>query len=317
MRYKGVMAIITGVMVSLNASADSFCGYDKGLIGTTAIGYVAPASLDTHRYETGACELNVFDTATDNSDSEVQLCTDFKHVPSANLDYYGTNEFDPIANEYFRLQAFDSKDLWVQLSLKTGEKKWTKLKYKKRYGFRYHFSAERIIESHEFSSYPTQSSAFLSPSLNAPDDIMGQYFRQITDFLIDQNIPLDFFNHEVFKILEKYEAFNPDHIEQGKLATYYGDMFELRYEVKSILKDEDGREWLETKEYLGLSSYKLFKRLEEKLAKLNTSLSEEEAELAYHNTGAIRSKAGRTVYFPYREPSGTITMVMTSGPDCD
>ena len=24
-----------------------------------------------------------------------------------------------------------------------------------------------------------------------------------------------------------------------------------------------------------------------------------------------------TVYFPYREPSGTITMVMTDGPECD
>ena len=52
MHYKAVMGVIAGVMVSFNASADSFCGYDKGLIGTKASGYVSPtylAHIDTIR----------------------------------------------------------------------------------------------------------------------------------------------------------------------------------------------------------------------------------------------------------------------------
>jgi len=103
--------------------------------------------------------------------------------------------------------------------------------------------------------------------------------------------------------MEKYELFNPDHIEQAKLATHYGDILDIRYDVHAIIRDTDGREWLETKEYLGLSTYDFF--------------AEEESSLIYNDVQSIRSKAGRTIYFPYREPSGTITMVMTSPPDCD
>lgn len=33
MRYKDLMAILAGFVISSNAAADSFCGFDQGLIG--------------------------------------------------------------------------------------------------------------------------------------------------------------------------------------------------------------------------------------------------------------------------------------------
>ena len=45
MRFKICATVLIGVFGNTNAYADSFCGFDKGLIGTKAIGYVAPFRL--------------------------------------------------------------------------------------------------------------------------------------------------------------------------------------------------------------------------------------------------------------------------------
>jgi len=313
--YLKTFVTLTATLASSHVSADSFCGFDEGLIGTKAIGFVSPASLDTHKYETGICELNTFETASENAPSSIHLCTDFKHVPSVYLE--SVEDIKLLGSDYFLLQAFDAKDLWVQMSLKSGEKKWVKMKYPNPYRFDYQYIEGKTVKPHTFSNHPTQSAIYLQPRLDKPAGHLGGYLRGATDNWIDQDIPLDFFNHDVFKIMEKYELFNPDHIEQAKLATNYGDILDIRYDVHAIIRDTDGREWLETKEYLGLSTYDFFAKIEDGLAKLDMSLTEEESSLIYNDVQSIRSKAGRTIYFPYREPSGTITMVMTSGPDCD
>lgn len=136
---------------------------------------------------------------------------------------------------------------------------------------------------------------------------------------IDYTIPLGFFNHDVFKTLESYGIFNPNHIEAGKLATHYGDFLYAAYDVKAIIKDKQGREWLKAEEYLDISVFDFWHFVEKALEAEGKTLSQDDHELidsaSYDET--FRSEAGRTVYFPYREPSGTITMVMTDGPECD
>ena len=318
MRYKGVMAILAGFVISSNAAADSFCGFDQGLIGTKAIGFVAPASLEAHKYETGLCELNVFDAASDSVSSRIHPCTDFQHVPSAYIDNYESEGFDPVGSDYFLLQAFDAIDLWGQISLKSGEKKWTKLKHQNPYGFPYQYKADKTFEFHEHHHHPTQGSIFLEPRLDKPAGYMGQYFRGITNDWIDQKVSADFFNHDLFKVLEKYGLFDPDHIEQGKIATHYESFLNVGYHVKSIVKDDDGREWLETEEFLKISPHEFWALVETKFAEQGiTPTKEDGTALFQSDLFSLRSAGGRTIYFPYREPSGTITMVMTDGPDCD
>jgi len=276
------IALMTATLLApIQAFADSFCGFDTGLIGTKAIGYVSPISLETHKYESGVCELNVFDGASKASVMAIHPCTDFQHVPTPYIDGYETEGFDPLGSDYFYLQAFDVKEDWVQISLKSGEKVWTESKYPNSSRLPYQYVAGQRFEPHQFSGYPTQSTIFSAPRLDKPDSYFGQYFRSMTNIWmndwIDQEIPLDFFSQDVFKIMAKYDAFNPDHIEQANLATHYGDFFEIRYNVRAIVKDDEGREWLEAEEFLGLSTYLFFEHIEVKLKSPFTAMSETSA----------------------------------------
>ena len=87
MRFKICAAVLIGVFGNTNAYADSFCGFDNGLIGTKAIGYVAPFSLKTEIYEAGICELKVHKSPTIDSISDILSCTTFQHIPSQYIDH--------------------------------------------------------------------------------------------------------------------------------------------------------------------------------------------------------------------------------------
>jgi len=307
------------IAVNLNlcstAFADSFCSFDEALIGTKAIGYISPTSLDNHEYdyETALCTLTAYEAPSETAEATIEPCTDFINVPSK----FETNL--PVTSEYYRLMIFDADELWLEISQKTGEKKWIK----KTPSFPnnhipYHYISDDAPAS-VYDSSPTQSGVYSEPRLDKPAQYNGQQFGYLTDSWIDYTIPLDFFSHEIFKILKTYGVFDPNHIEGGKLATHYGGFLYAGYDVKAIIKDKDGREWLKAEEYLTVSPHDFWGLIDNQIEAQGITLSEEE-RLRIRDAGEgpkIRSKAGQTVYFPYREPSGTITMVMTSGPDCD
>jgi len=319
MRYKLWVFAFLSLWLSQHAIADSFCGFDEGLIGTKAIGYIAPASLEGNSYTKEACKLNAFETPSDETKPSVLSCTDFQHIPSIYVNNDESKDFNPIKNEYYQLQVFDAKNIWVQVALKSGDKKWIKQNSKRssEFGFPYQYKTdEAAVLARGYQ--PTQGAIFEAPNLNKPDRYIGQYMRGLTDYWVDQNIPLDFFSHDVFKVLKQYNLFDSNHIEQGKLVTHYGEFFDIGYKVKAIIKDVEGREWLKAEEYLVIPYYRLWGYIEPKLKEQGLKFSDEDMAVLHNfDWEDRRSAAGRTVYFPYREPSGTITMVMTDGPECD
>lgn len=316
MRSRFLYALTSSLLLSLPAWADSFCGFDAGLVGTKAIGYASPVNLDSHKYETGICELNIFETPSEDAPSSIFKCTDFKHVPSLYIDNYEEEGFDPLASDYFYLQVLDAKDNWAQLILKTGETKWVKKKSPGPFIFPYKYEGNKTTTSTE-PSYPTQSAVYSEPRLDKADPFHGHYLRKVTDGWIDSQVNLEFFNSEIFKLMELHGLFNANHIEEGKLATQYADFLHIAYEVTGIIRDEDGREWLKAQEVLELSYHDLAHYVHNTLNEQDAKISSE-VEFQIHDIfwDHARSKAGRTVYFPYRDPSGTITMVMTDGPNC-
>lgn len=320
MRLSPLFGFLVSLVMSPMAHADSFCGFDEGLIGTKAIGSISARQLDAHRYEyeKGVCEITIFADPAPTSAPLVQPCKDFKHLPSANIDGQQEEDFNPVTSDYFRLQVFDAEDIWVQVALKDGTKKWAKQKSARPTAYPYHHisnDAPAFVDRY----IPTQTGIYDKPRLDAPAQYMGQYFREMTDAWIDWTIPLDFFSDEFFEILAAYNVFNPDHIEAGKLESHYGEFLHAAYDVKAIIKDYEGREWLKAEEYLDISYFDFWHYAEKKIEAQDKTLSEEDRELLETRfmQDSFRSKAGRTVYFPYREPSGTVTMVMTDGPECD
>jgi len=317
MQSKIFMSIFVSLVLSSTAHADSFCGFDMGLVGTKAIGFVHPVNLDMHKYETGICEINVFDSTSELASKSSYKCTDFQHIPSRYIDAYQEEEgFDPIASDYFYLQVLDAKDNWAQLVLKTGETKWVKKAGLGNFDFPYQFKANEAPVSINMP-YPTQSGVYSEPRFDKPDRYHGSYMRDLTDGWIDSQVNLDFFNSEIFKLMEKHGLFNASHMEEGKLATNYGEFLHISYDVSNIIRDEEGREWLKAKEVLELSYHNLGNFIHSKLNEQDANISSD-VESNVHDIfwDHARSKPGRTVYFPYRDPSGTITMVMHDGPNC-
>lgn len=316
MHFKLLTAIFLGLISSSSALADSFCGFDRGLVGTKAIGFVSPFELSTSKYEAGACELIAFDRASEEAFSKTLKCTDFQHLPSVYIDNYEDEGFDPIASDYFHLQVLDAKDKWAQLLLKSGGTKWVKKKGTDDFNFPYQFKTNETSISMD-KTYPTQGSVYSKPNLTKPDPFHGTYLRALSDGWIDSQVSPEFFNSEIFKVLEKHSLFNPNHIEQAKLATHYKEFLHISYDVTAIIRDDDGREWLKAQEVLELSFHDFFGYIHEELKARDRTLTEEEDSRLYDLFWeTYRSKPGRVVYLPYRDPSGTITMAMIDGPNC-
>ena len=178
----------------------------------------------------------------------------------------------------------------------------------------------RDIPLSSYRNIPTQTGIYDEPRLDKPAQYQGQQLGYLTDSWIDYTIPLGLFSHDIFKGLESYGIFNSNHIEAGKLATHYGSFLYASYDVKAIIKDEQGREWLKAEEFLDVAPFDFWYFVEKNLEAQGKKLSRVDHELIIDGASideTFRSEVGRTVYFPYREPSGTITMVMTDGPDCD
>jgi len=311
-----------GLMVSLSgfagtALADSFCGYDEGLIGTKAIGSYPPAMMKTFQNDDDACQLFVFDTPPqDTSAPEVMDCHDFKRMPSFYVDQSLEQGYPTYKSEYFQFLIYDMAGTALQLELKSGGIKWAQLDSKYPVKFTYHYREDDPEVSMQWAT-PTQSAMFEAPDLSKRDPYFGDFYRKMSDRWFDRVVPYDYYSDPIFSVLERYGLFDPNDIE-GMNLSRYADLFEITYETKKIVKDDDGREWLEAEEFLSIPEFGLFEKIKKKLEAEEKELSEDDIAKFIKITNSI-SKTGplRTVYFPFREPSGTITMVMSYGSYCD
>ena len=327
-QLKTGLILIAACMLNAGAYADSFCGYDENLIGTKAIGDVRPYQVDMHEYKVGGydekgyitsrdalCAVKAYDAPSEDLTPEILPCADFMHVPS---EYVG-NDSDRnlnISSEYYAFLAFDAADGWAELALNEGGKKWVKSKNKRGFDLPYHYISDDAQVT-GLLSHPTQSLIFTAPDLKTRHPYFGDYKRTIGARWLRGVVPADFFDHPIFELLESYGLYDPKKLKSGVLPDYH-ELLELTYEVTSIVKDHEGREWLKAEEYLGLSLVFLTDRIEYASGKEGNVFSQEQRQ-AIRALGSEQHKSTSlgTVYFPYREPSGTITMVMTDGPDCD
>lgn len=303
---------------ALVAHADSFCGFERGLIGTKSIGHYPPYLLKTqNKLGNGPCEVLLYDTLPVLDQApQISNCMDVKRIPSVYVDQGLEQGFPVETSEYFQFLIYDVQETWVQVALNTGEKKWVQSLSDYPLHFPYHYKGDTESAPIEQAN-PTQSMIFTAPDLNKPDPYFGHYMRNVSNYWFDQEVPYSFFEHPLFTELARLNLFDPNHIEQGKLGLYK-DLFEITYEVKHIVKDSAGREWLEADEVLSVSNQYFSWKLGDKLKKQRISIPQEERLKINHTIAdGFKTEPLRSVYFPYREPSGTITMVMSNGPICD
>ena len=313
------VTVLFALSISTQANADSFCWYDEGLIGTKAIGHVSLYKLLSPEAlaKTGGCELAVYDDIpVTEAPPTVMACTEFINIRTMNFFGATGPDYDPRNNEYFRLLAFSTQDNWAQISLKNGDKKWVSHHEANTFNFPYFYD-------HPHNSavlravYPSQGSVYAEPRLDKPDAYFNAFFRNVYPSWFHGDVLKDFFEHPLFEIMETNGIIDKKDMEQPALGPYE-DFFHITYHVTDILKDAEGREWLEAGERLSVIPHSVPENVKYLAKQKDIELSEEDM-LKLHKIADKEIKSGvvRTVYFPYREPGGTITMVMTDGPNCD
>ena len=310
-----ILSLILCAALPLPAHGDSYCGYDKGLIGTKAVGHISPYQIETESSDDAqSCIVNIYHAPGDEAPSSTRPCVDFVHMPSPYLGNAKDGTLNPMG-DYFSFLAYKEDGAFAQIKLNSGETKWVKNKHAQPFNLPYFYSEDGISSAPQ-GEHPTQSMVFVEPRLDKPDYYFGTYNRGLNKYWIDGEVSPAFFTHDIFDHLEKIGVFNSADIEKGELGKYT-ELLEITYQVKSIVKDDDGREWLEAQEFLSLRSSWLEDRVENLLRKQDKELSEEDRlSLREMSQETIKSGPARTIYIPYREPSGTITMVMSDGPDC-
>jgi len=303
------LALLWGLAQS--AFADSFCGYDAGLIGTKAIGYIAPYSLKDAVVtpETFACTISAYDDVEDLSAAQTYPCEDFKHMPSQYVDGYKGTEHNPegfpiAQSDYFALLVFDAKENMAQISLRSGAKKWVEIKPHHKTDFAYHYQGKGI-KAKIPGRAPTQSGLYSAPRLDAPDRLRSGFFRARWQDMFETEAFDSFFQHPFYQWLASEGKINIEGRKIEEFANDLGSGFEIIYEVEEIIKDEEGREWLKASEHF-LQTLHIYD--------WDTRPFEDDENF---NPSEHVSDPLRTVYFPYREPSGTITMVMVQAGWCD
>ena len=298
------------------AYADSFCGYDAGLIGTKGIGSIPPWGLKdiTIELETYACTVLVYDKESKPSPeietaSQSYPCEDFIHMPSPYVDDYKGSKYQPegfpiASSEYFRFLVFDSQDDKVLISLRTGEEKWVEMKNPGRWSFPYKYQGEGVKATIGFSS-PTQSGIYSEPRFDSPDRVRGEFIKPLWVSRFGDDAYEKFFQNPFFQDLARKGKINIEGQKIGEFVNKVGSGFEIIYDVEEIIRDDEGREWLKASE-----------RFSQSVFYYDWKHPSPEDDKNFDGEAFV-SDPIRTVYFPYREPSGTITMVMVDGFVCD
>ncbi len=297
--------------------ADSFCGYDAGLIGTKAVGSIAAFSVKdvTIDPETYACTVLAYDEVPAlNSETKTPTapqaypCEDFIHMPSPYVDGYKGSKYQPegfpiAKSEYFAFLVFASKDNMAKISLRTGEEKWIDTANPNARSFPYEYQGEGVKATIGLSS-PTQSGIYSEPRFDSPDRVIGAFIKPRWVSRFEDDAYEKFFQHPFFQYLAREGKINIEGQKIGEFVNKLGSGFEIIYDVEEIIKDDEGREWLKASERFSQTTHYY-----------------DWDSRPYEGDGidlsTLVSDPIRTVYFPYREPSGTITMVMVDGEACD
>ncbi len=286
------------------ATADSFCRYDEGLIGTKAIGYAALFYLEKEDYrpEDEICTLRAYASA-DAADSDVMSCVVFERMPTPYVEDGLRAPF----SDYFALLAYAQQDGMIEARLKNGGRRWLAIRPELNIAPALPYPRQPGPAPQILHGQPSATAWYSAPDLAS----------EVAAPAIDKEAQRAFFAHPFFAALMRLGAFDPENIDA---YAHDGDnySFGVVYDTTEIVADGGGRLWLKAEERLEQKPYLYFDYDPDSRQRLKTLPEAEQAAIKDAVSGeTFQSAITRTVYFPHRSPDGTIETVMVQGPYCD
>lgn len=294
---KHFITSISFVLFSQVAVADSFCEYDKGFIGTEAIGFIQPFSMAWHTHEAGTNECFITVRSEPNLYARAIAydvpCFDIQPLPSPYIYTPETVPADhnPAENEYYSFMVFAETSRFIESRLRDGtpvfiEKPAT---YKPRFTHTNAIGIYGLTSSEKFYSAPD-----FKAETHAPD-YQGEIQQEFMSLMIEDP---DFDPKQA----SAYMANTP---AKNSLNVWTVD---FSYTVTDIVTDPEGRQWYKTDEQIKLDL----------LGETYPKLQEAYGDIDHPEAGSsIVSPVLRTVYIPFRDLEGQVVNVFLPGPYCD
>lgn len=310
-------ALIIGLLPGQMAFADSRCGFETGLIGSTAIGYETPAFLapydqDQNPYEEGSASCAVLTYERPGIEGVLSDCDDLVHVPSRYVAdvYRGGLSLNPSASEYFEIQVFGVQDDYLRARLQDGGEVWVK---HSGMVFAYQFD-DRFPQNHRGIPWTepvpgsSVSQLFLEPDLSAPDpETMPEAFQLVysEDWIASHGA---FFEEPVFDLLEALGRLDPLDIDVHVNGPSYDSEFAVQYVATDFVTAPDGALWYQADEIMTQAVRWTVERSDIDALDIPSAQKEAFQSLLY---SVVESEPLRQVYIPYRAPDGTILTVLS------
>ncbi len=313
--YRWIFMAALSALFAVSAVADSMCGFSRGMIGTKAVGYVWPFSLLNRELNphSSDCALSAFaEPGMDEPEGDKIPCYKFRHVRTPYID--GGPGWRPMEgptkwaeSEYFALLVFDVEAGFFEVERMSGERVWVNARTPSRVA-----SLETQFRD---DVVPTETGIYRGPSFDQPIGQAGRDGLLMEQQGINREAWDEFFRHDVFDLYKELGTFKSGDLWSFLARSVWENGLEMQYRNLHIVIDDDGREWLKADQYvLQHPSAVVFE--EDLVGNFDVSV-EEKDRLRRLTDNRVESEILRTVYFPHREPNGTIIMVMTDGLGCD
>ena len=282
------------LLFSSTASADSFCGFVGGLVGTKAIGAVYPQSIGAIRdaNDTSRCWVDV---ETETGERRTLDCWDLQWVSSEYVVEDPEIGFDqdwrnPLDNDYFLVVIESQNQNRVALRTRSGERIWGVLA-DERYAILYDHSGSESSLS-ELSGWTTSDTVYSTPDFQNPVSKRfghAEAHRFLAGLVDDPR-------RIAAEIETKWN--DPGWRYENNLGST-----DFSYQPTAVVASADGYTWLEAEETLAMNvAFEGPKR----------AFIKAEA----YGTTSFESDVIRTVFIPFRDPDGRLLSVIDNGEGC-
>lgn len=284
--------ILTSLLVGAApaAFADSFCGYEAGIVGTKGVGFLSPSRVENADLDYGQkrCRVPVF-LELDSSSSKVMDCTLIEEFPSENnrLVWDG----DPIfMSEYFAFLVYEWRDNRARIKTREGVHVWVNARYvypDDKFGPEDVIGARGLRTSENVYSAPDTTKITTAEDING--SIPQDYLMRLFEYA---DVP--------FEISEKrWDWF----FEKKDPGSFY---FDFSYHVTHLVEDASGALWYVADEHLAVAALIRDEQEHELIPVLGEPID-----------GIYYSPVIRTVFIPYRDNENRVQAVFWGGPYCD
>lgn len=278
------------VATSPAAFADSFCGYEAGIVGTKGVGLLSPyrvenADLD---YDQKRCQVPVF-LGLESTTSTVMDCALLEEFPSQNNSL--VMDGDPIfMSEYFAFLVYEWRNNRARIRTREGEHVWVNTRYvypNDKFGPEDVIGVRGLRTSENV--YVAPDIAEIAPAEDINGSIPQEYLMRLFEYAdVHFEIPA-----------KRWDWF----FEKKDPGSFY---FDFSYHVTDLVEDASGALWYVADEHLAVEALMRDEREHELVPILGEPID-----------GIYYSPVIRTVFIPYRDNENRIQAVFWGGPYCD